>query len=345
MKKSICLFLLICISCRVSAQTDTIAHIIERGESIEYLAERYKTSVDEIKQCNPLFEEFFTGLEINIPIPKQNAMTSAGATQYNSYYASLCQQADDLLRNGEYKKAEKAYSKLIKNYSSSFTCTDAYYGRALAYYNRGKWKSAISDFEYVLDDTSFSASARSQCEDLLEEAKKNREQQLEERGQMWAGIIGAVVQTAGNAYMESQGFVDNSNFTPSVPVYQYQQNTMPIIQTPTYVPTTPTFDWSNVNVNSTLAVDWSNVNWNNVPTGTYVQSNVPDTGTSYTTTGSGNSTYSSSTSSPCKLCHGMKSCWTCNGSRRYLNPLTNEYITCPNCTNGLCSACGGTGIK
>lgn len=48
----------------------------------------------------------------------------------------------------------------------------------------------------------------------------------------------------------------------------------------------------------------------------------------------------------CHLCGGSGKCRTCNGSHRYLNPLTNKYLSCPNCTpNGACSACGGTGKR
>ncbi len=72
----------------------------------------------------------------------------------------------------------------------------------------------------------------------------------------------------------------------------------------------------------------------------------------YSSEGSGNSNSNSrgntvkSYTQDCHLCHGSGKCNTCNGTHRYLNHLTNKYITCPNCKpNGLCSACGGTGKK
>lgn len=45
----------------------------------------------------------------------------------------------------------------------------------------------------------------------------------------------------------------------------------------------------------------------------------------------------------CHICHGTKNCWTCGGNRTYINPLTNKRVACPNCINGLCSRCNGTG--
>lgn len=56
---------------------------------------------------------------------------------------------------------------------------------------------------------------------------------------------------------------------------------------------------------------------------------------------SGNS--GTSSSKTCSLCHGIKKCWTCNGKRTFLNSLTGDRVACPNCTDGLCRKCHGTG--
>ena len=56
--------------------------------------------------------------------------------------------------------------------------------------------------------------------------------------------------------------------------------------------------------------------------------------------GSSSTSYSGKT---CHVCHGYKKCWTCGGNRTYINPLTNKRIACPNCTDGWCSRCNGTG--
>ena len=53
---------------------------------------------------------------------------------------------------------------------------------------------------------------------------------------------------------------------------------------------------------------------------------------------------SSSSGTPCRLCHGTKKCWTCYGKRTYKSSITGADLVCPNCTNGLCSHCHGTGI-
>lgn len=79
------------------------------------------------------------------------------------------------------------------------------------------------------------------------------------------------------------------------------------------------------------------------------QNNPAAYGGGYSTgggTGSSSKTTTKTYQRNCRLCHGSGKCNTCNGKHRYLNPLTNKYVTCPNCrTDGRCSACGGTGKK
>jgi len=61
---------------------------------------------------------------------------------------------------------------------------------------------------------------------------------------------------------------------------------------------------------------------------------------------SSNSGSSNTYEASCPHCHGSGKCNTCNGTHRYLNPLTNKYVVCPNCRpDGACSHCGGTGKK
>lgn len=63
-----------------------------------------------------------------------------------------------------------------------------------------------------------------------------------------------------------------------------------------------------------------------------------------TISGSGSSSRTNSTSGKtCHICNGYKKCWTCSGNRTFINPLTNKRVACPNCTNGWCSRCNGTG--
>lgn len=64
---------------------------------------------------------------------------------------------------------------------------------------------------------------------------------------------------------------------------------------------------------------------------------------SYGRSSSSGSSSSTSSGKTCHICHGTKKCWTCGGNQTYINPLTNKRVACPNCTNGWCCRCNGTG--
>ena len=111
------------------------------------------------------------------------------------------------------------------------------------------------------------------------------------------------------------------------------------------------FQFQNADqLNSTPLLDFSNFNWNAVPVGNvenYSEAYVTD----YSSTSSSSvSSYSSSSKSggqTCYLCHGTKKCWTCNGKMWYLESDfgTGKRLKCPNCTDGWCSHCHGSGLK
>lgn len=82
--------------------------------------------------------------------------------------------------------------------------------------------------------------------------------------------------------------------------------------------------------------DFSNV-------GTSSGTVMPAVGSSSTTTTTTRTPQQSSGSTlrSCRVCAGIGKCWTCNGNRYYTK--NGKTFTCPNCTNGLCTTCGGTG--
>ena len=44
------------------------------------------------------------------------------------------------------------------------------------------------------------------------------------------------------------------------------------------------------------------------------------------------------------MCHGLGKCWTCSGKGWEYNKLGVDGVhDCPNCSNGECSHCHGTG--
>lgn len=58
---------LILLSCLTSAMAQQITHVIQRGETIERIAEKYNVSVSAIKDANPNLEPYYVGVKIVIP--------------------------------------------------------------------------------------------------------------------------------------------------------------------------------------------------------------------------------------------------------------------------------------
>jgi len=90
--------------------------------------------------------------------------------------------------------------------------------------------------------------------------------------------------------------------------------------------------WDNVSVSSDVAPVVPVYDVNNIST-----QNMTNQGSTT------NSAVTSRSGTTCYLCHGLKKCWTCNGNRTYL--VYGKYVKCPNCTDGLCSHCHGSGLK
>ena len=73
MKKVTLFFLIMFICVSVNAQT---THIVQRGETLELIANRYGISPKLIKDANPLIDEYYTGLTLSIPPKPKSAISS-----------------------------------------------------------------------------------------------------------------------------------------------------------------------------------------------------------------------------------------------------------------------------
>ena len=69
MIKKIFLSVLLCTVCMLSmAQSQTVTHVVQRGETLESIAEYYKVSVEDINMANPNAEGIvYVGMKLNIP--------------------------------------------------------------------------------------------------------------------------------------------------------------------------------------------------------------------------------------------------------------------------------------
>lgn len=121
----------------------------------------------------------------------------------------------------------------------------------------------------------------------------------------------------GNIYVYVKGTAPQSQKTCSL--IRKGSGSTTTSTTQTYIPTVPIYGGS-------------------VPVYPVTQGGVSTSSSHGSTTSSSSTTSSGKT---CYLCHGIKKCWTCNGNRTYL--VYGKYKDCPNCTDGWCRACHGTG--
>ena len=78
MIKKFFLSVLLCAFCMLSiAQSQTITHVVQRGETLESIAEYYKVSVEDINKANPNADGIvYVGMKLVVPVGTTNAKTT-----------------------------------------------------------------------------------------------------------------------------------------------------------------------------------------------------------------------------------------------------------------------------
>ena len=77
MIKKIFLSVLFCTVCMFTmAQGQTVTHVVQRGETIESIAEYYKVNVEDINKANPNADGIvYVGMKLNIPASTNTTTT------------------------------------------------------------------------------------------------------------------------------------------------------------------------------------------------------------------------------------------------------------------------------
>lgn len=182
-----------------------LRHVVQRGETMEMLADRYRLSKDMLADMNLGIDTFYTGMEVVVPIDKKYMWLRSeddGEVVLDDVagYFSEYREASRIFNSGDYGKADRLFERTIRNHGKYLPCEEAYFGRAMCDYNRKKWSSAVDGFAKVIGIDGCPDDLREQCRSLMADAEQRREA----RRQRIAGILGSVVQTAvevGTAYM------------------------------------------------------------------------------------------------------------------------------------------------
>lgn len=188
------LTLVVVVSCH---QVAAFKHIVDKGETLESIALKYGITAQSIIRANPGVDDFICGgMELDIPRQNSAAATSSVIEKGAEIVRMACKAADDMLDAGEYAKAQKSYSLIIKQLGGKYACTDAYYGRGIAYYNQGNWEKAIPDFEKVVSGPTCGATVKSHSSTLLAQARDKREGQLRQRSEAWSQFFAETAAVA-----------------------------------------------------------------------------------------------------------------------------------------------------
>lgn len=88
MVKKIILSVLLCTVCMFTmAQSQTVTHVVQRGETIESIAEYYKVSVENINKANPNADGIiYVGMKLNIPTSSMPQIVSTYDNQKEAAY-------------------------------------------------------------------------------------------------------------------------------------------------------------------------------------------------------------------------------------------------------------------
>ena len=355
-----------------------LKHITQRGETIKSMAEMYDVKADMLKMINGI-DTFYTGIEVLIPIDKKylwlrTEEDSEDILKDLAGYFSGFYEATRIFDTGDYKKACKMYASTIHSYGKYFPCEEAYFAIAMCNYNLKKWSSAIDGFVRVMGIDECSDELRNYSRRLMEDAEKHRKIRQERTANIFGGILQAAVEV-GTAYMATsqQNVMDNGIQT--MPQGK-SLGSMSDAEFATYI-NSSLAQIANISVMQ-VQQQWAMEEMlfkNNFiasyrrmhgcdPSAQEIQAvyneHMQSKANAYSTVqrvssglydkqlgidGSSRTSNSASSGRSCRVCYGSGKCRTCNGNGTYWDSLNGNRKKCPNCSNGLCTSCGGSGKR
>ena len=199
------MFILLCSVKSWGQDIVNLRHIVQRGETIEILADKYRLTTDILKAVNLGMDTFYTGMEVLVPVDKKymwlrSEDDSETILKDIAGYFSEYQEASRVFSTGDYKKADKLLETTIRNHGKYLPCEEAYFGRAMCDYNRNKWSSAIEGFAQVISIDDCPMELREQSRSLKANAEEKREARNQRTANFFSGFFQAAVEV-GTAYM------------------------------------------------------------------------------------------------------------------------------------------------
>ena len=203
------MFILLCSVKSWGQDIVNLRHIVQRGETIEILADKYRLTTDILKAVNLGMATFYTGMEVLVPVDKKymwlrSEDDSETILKDIAGYFSEYQEASRVFSTGDYKKADKLFETTIRNHGKYLPCEEAYFGRAMCDYNRNKWSSAIKGFAQVISIDDCPMELREQSRSLKANAEEKREARNQRTANFFSGFLQAAVEVGTASMAASQ---------------------------------------------------------------------------------------------------------------------------------------------
>lgn len=116
-----------------------LRHIVQRGETIETLADKYRLTTDILKAVNLGMDTFYTGMEVSVPVDKKYLLlTKAKAYQ-------TVQQASSGMYDKELGISGNSSAGPKKKTASGFVCSICRDSRICQTCNGSGWQSGMGD--------------------------------------------------------------------------------------------------------------------------------------------------------------------------------------------------------
>lgn len=182
-----------------------LSHIVQRGETLETLADRYRLTTEMLKTVNLDMDTFYTGLEIVVPVDKKYLCLRSKEDgemilEDMAGYFSEYQEASRIFDLGNYKKANDLFESTIRNHGKYLPCEEAYFGKAMCAFHRKKWSTAVEGFEQVISIDHCPKELKEQSRKLMAEAEEQRDARAERTAGIFSSLFQAIAE-AGTAYM------------------------------------------------------------------------------------------------------------------------------------------------
>lgn len=171
MIKKLFLSVLLCTVCMFAmAQSQTVTHVVQRGETIESIAEIYKVSVEDINKANPNADGIvYVGMKLNVPVETMDTYTDEApqqddveqrSTQTVTYYSTPTKRKGNVSSN-TWKRNQTRSMWGLTYFACDFEDVklSGHYGITLDMLNIGEslfgFNTTLGSFNYGLVDKEY----------------------------------------------------------------------------------------------------------------------------------------------------------------------------------------------